>query len=223
MITIKIDSARKNITEEITYKTSNEFLKVITIFKNGVLKETKLKSTNDKYAAVILCNDFDPTLIESYDSIYKCILPIKHIQDLNKGKLFFLYTAGHLLFDENMKIVSIPYVFNYIGSLKERFYQDPIFKKLIEKLKKHEYVQNLETSTIPSYNSDFSAQLGIEICKVYVPQKQYEKLFEHYKDNEYFSVRMKEIIACSWNSPEFNLYGKDIHKLLKEYWTTKEY
>lgn len=221
-IKVMFDTAisKKTTLVEVTYHTSNKYLKIKEHYKNNKLTEiTMFNPIHKEYMPVILNKKFDIMNLKDFMGINNYIIVPKTIEDLNAGTLYLIYNAGHLIFDSSMRILSIPYTFTYIGSLKERYRGDKVFQALIKELSQHEYVIDLKVYNIPSYNAEFDYQQGIEYCTVLIPQKKYTQLYNFYKDEEYFSSKMVNIIAFSYDSHEFNLYGKKIHNLLIKYWS----
>lgn len=213
--------AETTITETTIYQSNNDNVKIQQIKTNGKVTSVRLLTDIKDMTPIMLPEDFDVSNLIHFLDMYIEVIKLKTISDISKGKLYMAYSPGYLLFDENMKIISIPLQFDYTGSLKERYYKDPVYKELIKKLKEHKYVRLLEEKVIPHYNSDFTGQKGISECIVHVEQKQYKKLYEKMKKDKLFSVRMKEVIMCSYSYKDFNLYGKTIEKLLDKYYTEK--
>lgn len=152
-----------------------------------------------------------------YKSFYDILdqrIEIKSIEDIDLNKVCFACTSAHVLFNLNKKPVSIPYLFDYIGSLRERYKGDKIYEKIVNLLKKHSFVMDLKTDEIPYYNADFSGQRGISFAKILLSQEKYEELYNKYKGGYYWSVRMKENIKLALGT---DIYGNEIKDLLEEY------
>lgn len=133
------------------------------------------------------------------------------------------YYDGHILFDINMTPISLPISFDYIGSLRERFRGDPIYKEIIDKLKIHPYVKELTKKNIEDYNEEFYDQNGINNCTVLLPQDIYKKLYELYKEDKSFSCKMHDVITLNYNINSYidkiDLYS--LNDLVKKYWLEK--
>ena len=115
---------------------------------------------------------------------------IEDFDIIKKQSIYLLDFGSHLVYDLNYKLVSIAYLFDYIGSITERKSNDPIYSKIMQKLHKHKYVVQLTEGEIPYYNSEFSGQKGIQTCVVFIPDKiiinkhnvfcaQFPDLFNH--------------------------------------------
>jgi hypothetical protein len=171
---------------------------------------------------------FTPEAMKEYEGfeefIEKYSVEIKSIEDIKKYPVFLAFHSGWVLFDENMKPIALPFIFSYIGSLREKIPNDLHYKKLIALLKKHPFILELEEEEIPYYNSDFYGQKGISHAKTLLSQKMYEKMYEACKKQEYWSVAMGEIMElCSYSRVrELNVYGVQISKLLKLWDDQKE-
>jgi len=211
-----IKVSEKEISKKInTYKTEKG-LEIVETIENGKLKSVNIKEDKNFGFPYIL--NLPENWIEEYDDFYKLYeyrKDIKSIEDLKEEEAYFLYSSGHMLFDANKKIVSIPYTFNYIGSLEEKCENDAVYKKLIEALKKHPYVLEIEEKEIEYYNSDFDGQKGISLAKVYIPQEKYEQLYNKYKETEYWSISMGNEMKMNLIT---DLYGEEIENLLKKYY-----
>jgi hypothetical protein len=159
---------------------------------------------------------------EQFNDLYKLNIKLKSVGEFNENNLYYLYTAGNMLFDKNENIVSLPHRYSYCNTqLYERIPHDPLFNKLMELLKNHPYVLKLELDTIPEYNSSFYGQIGIMDMKVHIPQNVYEAIYAKYKNINNWSLILKDIIGLC--NTDFNLYGYEILKLYNDYIQVDEY
>ena len=213
---------RKTITEVITHKTDAGFNIKETIV-NGKKKSIELTCRDKNIFPIMLKLPKD--FIEKYDSyydIFKHEIKPKTVEDVLGENIYFAYNSGHMLFDKNKNIVSLPYNLNYCGSLTENYRDDPIYAKLISQLKEHPFVMNLEEEEIPYYNRDFDGQMGIKKCRVLLPQAKMEELYNKYKDDEFWTCSIKDNVAMSYNTEDIRkLYGDSIDTLVVEYWKEK--
>lgn len=129
---------------------------------------------------------------------------------------------GHLVFDSNMNIQSICHQFDYIGSLKEYTFKDPLFKEIIDRIKNHKYIKSLTIKEIEYYNSQFSGQKGIELGKVFIDQDTYQNLYKTILKKtpkiKYPSVTLRNILQMGYdycNYRNIDLYG--IRDLMKDF------
>ena len=83
-----------------------------------------------------------------------------------------------MLFDSLGDVISLPYWFSYIGSISEKQPNCENFSEIINKLLEHPYVKELIIGEIPYYNSNFSGQIGIKSCKVYLPNDVFQNLYK---------------------------------------------
>ena len=211
----------KEIYTKINIYKTEKGLEVTETFENKKLKSVTLNP--DQTFGFPMMLNLPDNWIDEYNDFgyfYKHKQEINKLEDIKEDKIFFLYSAGHMLFDVDRNIVSIPYTFIYIGSLKERHEDDKVYKKLMKLFKKHPYVLQLEEEEIAYYNSAFEGQKGIKLAKVYIPQKKYEKLYNKYKDEGYWSVNMGSEMKLGTVT---DIYGKEIENLLKEYYRRKKW
>lgn len=215
---------RKTITEKITHQTDKGF-NIVETLTNGKQSGFNITCKDSKDIGSPIMLDLPDSWIDDYTEyrdLFKHEFQPMCIEDIDEDKVFFAYSNGHMLFDKDKKIKSIPYIFNYIGSLKEKRPNDPLYAKLIELLKKHPYVVSLEEEEIPYYNCSFNGQKAIGRAKVLIPQDVYEKLYNQFKDiKTFWSVRMGDFMKLSYYQDNW-LYGEEIEKLLNEYNDSKE-
>jgi hypothetical protein len=145
------------------------------------------------------------------------------IEEVEKYPCYLAYNSGHLLFDVNRKPVSIPYVFDYVGSIREKRPDDPFFRQLMDLVTHHAYFLEAKEGEIEYYNCNFSGQKALKWGKVLLPQDVYEKLYESCKNEQYFSVRMGEAMKMGWCYRRENLYGVQITELWKKWDAQKDY
>lgn len=233
---MKIISKRKTktITETIRHKTDAGITIIETIVNGkhkGFTLDSKLKIEKSEHRlnyvipflfkkgaftkkAMKRFIDYKNYNILSFIDDHK--VKLTSLDDINKYDLYFYYSAGEILFEKDLVPISMPYVFNYIGGLREKQNKRKIYEKLIKKFSSHPYVLYFEEEIIPYYNREFEGQKGIKIAIVYIPQKIYLTLWKKYKDKEYWSTRIKEQISLGYNS-NMNIYGKEITDLIKKY------
>lgn len=210
--------SEKNIsTKIITYKTKNN-LKIVETIENGEVASITIEELfkNKEFGSPIMLN-LPKNWIKEYENfytLYEYKKEISNLEEIEEEKIYFLYSSGHMLFDANKNIVSVPYIFNYIGSLRERYEDDKVYRKLMNLLEDHPYVLKFEEKEIESYNSNFDGQKGIHLAKVYIPQEKYDQLYDRHKGKEYWSVNMGEEMKMACVT---DIYGKEIENLLKEY------
>jgi hypothetical protein len=197
---------KKHVALELSGK-DKELTPVFFDEKKAFLKTSMKKFLDPHYAFVDYINDHKKE-ISSIDFIN--LYPIYHV-----------FYSGWVLFDQNKRPISLPYATNYIGSLKEKRTNDPIYKELIAKLKKHPFVLSLEEEEIPYYNHEFSGQKGISWAVMQVSQEKYEELYKHYKEHQFWSVGMHDAIKMNYDTT-VNVYGDEIWALLKEHWKYEE-
>jgi len=222
MKVLKVKKNKKTVvTEKIIHETDLGFLMTETII-NGKHKGVTLSCKDKGLDPFVL--DLPEDWAENYEDFYGLLgcyqIKPKTVDEVDEDKIYFVYSSGHMLFDKNRRIISVPYLFNYIGSLREKEPNDPIYAKLIKLLKKHPYFLSLEEEEIPYYNCSFSGQKGIAEAKVLLPQDKYEEIYEKYKDDEFWSCRLTDHLSMSLNC--VGIYGDEVDALLKEYWRKKE-
>ena len=172
---------------------------------------------------------FTPKSMKEYEGFEEFIQKFEvkpaSIEEAKKYPIFLAYHGGWILFDEKMKPVALPFIFSYIGSLQEKIPGDPLYRKLMDLLKKHPSILELEEEEIPYYNADFSGQKGVKIGKTLLSQKMYEKVYEACKKQQFFSVAMGEIMElCSYSRVKvLNVYGAEIGKLLEKWSNQTEF
>lgn len=213
---MKATKYKEEITTRTIYKTDACFNIIETITDN--------KSHNIK----LVCDDeeLEPMMFDfpegwkneckRFEDIYKYAINANSIENIDLNNVYFVYSSGNMLFDHNKEIVSTPYTFGYIGSLQQRFENDQVYKKLIDLLKEHQFVTNLEEKEIPHYNADFSGQMGIYIMSVVLSPEEQKKLYKKCTPSEFWSVRMRDYVRMSLGYT--GVYGPKIDSLLKEYW-----
>jgi hypothetical protein len=204
-----------SIKESIKEVNGKKTKHIKVIHKNKNLYPRILEGFNE---------NFLKTIYEDFWDLEKLKKDIPSVEDLQDSELevYFLFADGHMLFDSNMKIVSIPSIFDYAGSLSERHQGDRVYRELINRLTIHPYVLKLEECNIPSYNSDFYNQRGIFRAKVLLPQEKYEEIYNYVKDRKFWSVAIQEYIRMSYCYTDINIYGDEITALLKKYWKKDE-
>lgn len=210
----------ESVIETITHLTDKKF-SIIEKIVNGNLESINLVSKNRMTPMFLdIPKDYFIKQYKDFYDLTKLSKKLTSIKDVNKYPVFFLYFDGHKLFNSERNIISIPYTFNYIGSLAERFEADPVYAEIIKKLKTHPFVLNLEEYEIPYYNRDFYRQKGIKIATVLTSQEKYEEMYLKYKELGIasWSVRIGDIIKLSYGT-HFNLYGEEITELLKKYYS----
>lgn len=222
-------------TEIKTYKTDTEIFFRETWINGehkGITADiTPKKGDKNEYQSVFMKkNAFSKNAMKEYKGFFEWIeeyreTNISSIEDIKKYNVCISYSGGWIIFDEKRKPISIPYIFDYIGSLREKMPNDPIYKKLISLLKKHPSVLELEEKEIEYYNQDFSSQKGIGSCKVLLPQEMYEKVYVACKKDEYWSVKMHDMMKlCPWaNKYGLEIYGPEIAALAKKWEKQTEY
>ena len=155
---------------------------------------------------------------KNYDSFYdyeeKLGVEITNLNDINRKDIDLYYHYNHNLFDKNLKIISTPLIFDWVDTIQERFKDELLFRDIIELLKVHPFVKELKISEIPNHSRDFIGQLGIDKCKVYLPQKDYERIYAIHNNKIRGQIRFG-----SEFSPKCNIYGKEIDGLLNFYWS----
>lgn len=77
-----------------------------------------------------------------------------------------------------------------------------------------------EENRIEYYNSDFDGQIGIKNIVSLIDQEKIEMLYEKFKFEEYFSVKIQDQIKLASSKPE-NVYGEEIQELTKKYWNER--
>jgi hypothetical protein len=202
------------------YKTDIKGLTITEEWREIGLPKISLSSDIPNFSPIFLHKDcFNKKSLMEYRNyrsfLEKHVIEIKSIQNVNKYPLYFCYNAGHMIFDSNMIPMSLPVSFNYISSLRERYPNDILYKRLVLLLKKHAFILNLKDCVIPYYNTDFPGQKGVEHAVALISQKKYHKLYCKYKNNNTtFSVNMKEEISLAYIT---DLYGEDIKHIIKEF------
>jgi hypothetical protein len=146
------------------------------------------------------------------------------IENFDKSKNQTIYFVDYGYWEVlNLKyeLEPITVLFDYTGSLSERFHNDPIYRKILDKLLKHKYLVELKEFEIPFYNSNFSGQKGVEECRVFIPKKKYNIVYNSLKEHEnrHFLFRELQRLGHFKNILGVDLYG--FHALLKEYWDHK--
>lgn len=136
--------------------------------------------------------------------------------EIDVNNIILLSWDSHTFWDVDENPLSCVYQVNYIGSLQEHpRYRDEKFDKLINKIKEHPYILKLNIDEIAYYNRDFEGQRGISYCEVFIPDKEYKRLWNVVKDDKFPSVRLKDVIQFQ-TIKGIDLYG--LNKELKEYW-----
>jgi hypothetical protein len=211
MLKIIKTKIKETITKTVTYQTKH--FDIVETVINDKLDSIRL-TCDDKDLTPMMLNAPDWNQYKNFYYFLDQRIKIKSLDDIDLNKVYFAYTAGHVLFDLNKKPVSIPYLLNYIGSLKERHPNDKVYERLISLLKEHSFVIELKTDKIPYYNATFSGQRGISFAKILLSQEKYEELYNKCKGGDYWSVRMKDNIKFALNT---DIYGNEIKDLLEEY------
>jgi hypothetical protein len=209
---------RKTVTETVTHKTDKEF-NIVETTVNGQLKDVKITCKNKKLSPVIM--DLPADWVEQYQDYYtlsKYITKIYEAAPIDENKVYFMLISNWMLFDCNMKIVSIPFMMYDSSGLYENEPDDPVYRKLVEALKAHPYFLMLEEKEVEWYSRDFEGQKGIGKAKILLPQDVYESLYEKYRNEEFWSVCMGDVIAGRISS---SIYGDEIRNLFEDYYIGK--
>lgn len=178
----------KTVIKKTTYETDKR-IQIVETTTNGRNKTFTIKEKDGLQPVPLdIGKDFFEKEYNVFFDVRKKQAKIKNIEEFENYPLYYLDFRAEEIFDENKKIITKPYIFSYNGSLKEKIPDDPIYKKLIQKLKEHPFVLELEEEMIPGYNSDFSGQMGIQRARVFIPQEKYEEMYKKAKemDEEFF-------------------------------------
>jgi len=167
---------------------------------------------------------FKPIFIENrdkskgYDDLYEDYKTIEKLSDMAYKDLYYLNWSTGKLFDSNFQLVSLPFSFSYIGSLREKRPGDEIYAKLITALSAHPYVTFIESDVIPYYNSHFIGQMGISKMTVLLPDHVSYKLYTSLKGDENWSSTMNSVVMMGdYKRDELNMYGNEITELLRQH------
>jgi len=200
---------------EIVESFCNKKFDSVTVTYKGKLRDVQVMFFEEKAFLRKNLIKFE----DYYDFIIFNFKKVLTIKDLDKYIPYLNHYGGNILFDINEKPVSIPYSFDYIGSIKEKCPHDQDYKKIISLLKNHPYVLSLKEEEIPYYNKEFYEQIGIKHATVLIDQNEYEKLYKYSckKEKKFWSVTMHDIMRCSYPYGDYNLYGKEITDLLVKY------
>ena len=223
----KISEKTKTVITKTTKYETDSGLVIIETAVNKRKKTFTIEKQGDLHPVPLdLPEDFFQKDYNDFWDVRKREAKIEKIEDFEKYPIYFLNFGAEELFDENMNIVAKPYRFSYIGSLKEKIPNDPIYAKIMEKLKEHPFVLELEEEMIPGYNQNFWGQKGIKNAKVFLSQEKYEEIYKTAKeqDKEFWSSRMRDAMRMNYEgSVDFNVYGDEISALLKEYHSREAY
>jgi hypothetical protein len=192
----------KEISSNVVNKNTKSFGPKYTLNENCWMVYIDRNVLNDIITNSKSFNEFEDKLIKSdRKNLAEHLIE----NDVKEEDFVFWYSFGHVLFDHNARPISTPLTYDYCEGASSHEKGDEYFK-IIEILKTHPYVKSLETFTIPYYNSNYSGHEGIKFCIVLIPQDKYEELYDFYKQEEHFCVRMREQLR--WNSsPKFDLFG----------------
>ena len=217
MLKIIKATVKETITKTVTYKTDH--FDIVETIVNEELDNIRL-ICDDKDLTPVMLDLPDWSEYKDFYDLLDCRIKIKSLDNIDLNKVYFSYSSGHVLFDLNKKPVSIPYLFDYIGSLRERSQGDEVYKKLISLLKKHSFIMDLKTDEIPYYNAEFPGQMGISFAKILLSQEKYQELYDKCKGGgNFWSVRMKEDVMFKSGT---NVYGNEIKDLLEEYYSIQQ-
>jgi hypothetical protein len=117
--------------------------------------------------------------------------------ELSVENLIWFYSAGNMMFKTNGLPISKAVGYDYIGSPFSNKYC--YLKPLLEYLQSHPWVLNkneLEIESIPHYNAEKGYDRCISPVYIRPDQETYERIYQTYKNEQYFSCRLKEAI-CS--------------------------
>jgi len=138
---------------------------------------------------------------------------------VEKENIILLSWNSNTFWDADENPLSHLYVIDYIGSLQEHeHFKGNEFDSLIGKIKKHPYVKEITIKEIEYYNSDFNGQRGINLAHVFIPDEEYIKLWNKFKNDQYPSCRVKDIIQFNYVKG-IDLYG--LNKDLKKFWENR--
>ena len=182
---------------------------------DGIPQEIKLSSEDDLQPVLLDFPDNWESKHKNFFDIYDYRLSVTDIKEIIPDNVYFLYSAGHVLFDSNREIVPIPYLIDYIGTIRQRSENDSVYDQIVEKLKVHPFVMDFSEFEIPYYNANFDGQLGI-CMKVLLTSDKQKELYNKCKSGKFWSVTMKDHIKMAHGMT--GVYGDEIDNLLKEYW-----
>lgn len=212
-----------SVHEERVYTTEN-LLEIHQSFVDG--EETGIYFTylpNAKDMSVVFLDEKKAfaqkefkNWLDSPEWLEKHKKSVSTLSMIDKYTPYLWYWPGHILFNIQGRPVSLPVNIDYIGSIKQ-VRHNKIYEKLMDLIKVHPWFQRVEEIEIPGYNSDFYGQKAIS-AQVHIPQEEYEKLYEIFKNQEYWSVQIEGVISLSYKHPEYDLYGDEITSLLVEYY-----
>lgn len=175
----------------------------------------KIKGIDTSYLRVLYIPDFDlqtlqqKVIKDGFSALYKCNSYVYDENDVDLNAIYIVHEDTKMVFDNELKPISMPFTFDYIGSIVEEFAYDHVYRELYEAFSKHPYVIELTEYEIPYYNSDFNNQMGIELAVVLIPSNIAKQYIE-----QHGSRGFKDAVLLRMPS---NLYGKEIAKLYKKY------
>lgn len=168
-------------------KTKNSVLKECTpVFVKESFFES-IKTTNPFTPMSGAFSDFKSHEITSSDIIQT---------NVSSQNLIWMYFSGNMLFDSNVRPITIPHYFDYIGTPFSEEYS--ILKELLIYLKSHPWVVNkdeLKLEDIPYYNRREDNSRCISDIWIRPDQKSYEEIYETCKNDKFFSCNMKDEIC----------------------------
>lgn len=121
------------------------------------------------------------------------------------------YDGLYYKFESDMPLTK-PYHISYIGGITNETYD---LKKAYEILSNNTWVSDIEKIDIPYYNATEESNKAIEFT-VKLPQSEYDKLVKYYRDikqEKYWSTRLREALASSWQIMPLDILG--LSKALK--------
>lgn len=207
-----VKTTKTNIVTK-TYKHDTLPINIIETITNG--KSTYSFKLNKKFK-----HNVRPILVLSSDKFWehKETVTLKSLEDINNYILYLWDSAGDIWFDVNMNILATPFVFDYCGHfIREKESNDKDFEKIISWIKSNPIYSNIKIGEIAYYNSEFVGQKALLYATVFPSQEDYERIYNLTKDEEFYSVNIRDSFRFGYRMFDFNPFDADIMKMLKEF------
>lgn len=143
----------------------------------------------------------DPKFIYTNNEVAEMVISGNF--NIEKKNLVLAYHHGHILFDYNEEPIPTVFHYDYIASPFSNKYCD--LEEMLKHLKKHPWVVNhdeLVIDFVPWYNNESGNEKWIkgkesQVIKILPEREAYLEIYKRAKesDEEFFSVRMKELIV----------------------------
>ncbi len=128
-------------------------------------------------------------------------------EDFDPEKLIYFSNEDHLVYSFRRDTPRTrAYYIDYIGGVDNESYDLELAEDI---LRKNPWVSEIEKVDIPYYNCEKGRNKAIEFI-AHLPQEEYDKLVRYFRDekkDQYWSVRLKDCFASSYQLEPFDILG----------------